>query len=109
MRKTQQILTIPTIKPPRIGAVLAETVLRKDGGITITEFAKILHVSRGMLSRVINGHTAVSEELAIRLSLALGYPAQRWLNLQNAYNLYQAGKKRRPQIALLPDNCRFES
>ena len=58
--------------PPHPGAVLADTVLRKDGGITVTEFAKRLRVSRVVLSRVANGRTAVSAALAIRLAAALG-------------------------------------
>ncbi|EQD48208.1 Addiction module antidote protein, HigA, partial [mine drainage metagenome] len=65
--------------PPHPGAVLADTVLRKDGGITVTEFAKRLRVSRVALSRVVNGRAAVSAELAIRLAAALGGSAESWL------------------------------
>ena len=73
--------------PPHPGAVLADTVLRKDGGITVTEFAKRLRVSRVALSRVVNGRAAVSAELAIRLAAALGGSAESWLNMQTAYDL----------------------
>jgi len=57
--------------PPHPGEVLKDTVLRPDGGITVTEFAKRLGVSRVALSRVVNGKAAVSAELAIRLAAAL--------------------------------------
>ena len=87
--------------PPHPGAVLADTVLRKDGGITVTDFAKRLRVSRVALSGVVNGHTAVSAELAIRLATALGGSAESWLNMQTAYDLWHAEKKRRPKIAPL--------
>ena len=87
--------------PPHPGAVLADTVLRKDGGITVTEFAKRLRVSRVALSRVVNGRAAVSAELAIRLAAALGGTAESCLNMQTAYDLWHAEKKRRPKIAPL--------
>ncbi|MHB8491761.1 MAG: HigA family addiction module antitoxin [Solirubrobacteraceae bacterium] len=84
--------------PPHPGEVLADSVLRKDGGITVTEFAKRLRMSRVALSRVVNGRAAVSAELAIRLAAALGGSAESWLNMQASYDLWQAGKKRRPRI-----------
>lgn len=52
--------------PPHPGEILADTVLRKDGGITVTRFAKRLRMSRVALSRVVNGRAAVSAELAMR-------------------------------------------
>ena len=87
--------------PPHPGEILSDTVLREDGGITVTEFAKRLDVSRVALSRVVNGRAAVSAELAIRLATALGGSAESWLNMQVAYDLWHAQKKRRPKIARL--------
>ena len=87
--------------PPHPGEILQDTVLRKDGGLTVTEFAKGLGVSRVALSRVVNGRAAVSAELAIRLAAALGGSAESWLRMQVAYDLWQAQKKRRPKIAPL--------
>lgn len=84
--------------PAHPGEVLAGTVLREDGGLTVTEFAKRLGVSRVALSRVVNGRAAVSAELAIRLAAALGGSAESWLNMQVAYDLARAEKKRRPRI-----------
>ncbi|MDE2347095.1 MAG: HigA family addiction module antidote protein, partial [Gammaproteobacteria bacterium] len=46
---------------------------------------------------------AVSAELAIRLAAALGGSAESWLNMQASYDLWQAGRKRRPRIARLED------
>ena len=87
--------------PPHPAEVLADTVLRKDGGISVTEFAKALGVSRVALSRVVNGRAAVSAELAIRLAAALGGSAESWLNMQVAYDLWHAEKRRRPKIERL--------
>ena len=88
-------------KPAHPGAILADTVLRKDGGISVTEFAKVLNVSRVALSRVVNQRAGVSAELAIRLAAALGSSPEVWLNVQQAYDLWHAQKKRRPRIARL--------
>ena len=84
--------------PPHPGEVLQDTVLAQ---MTVTEFAKRLGVSRVALSRVVNGRAAVSAELAIRLAAALGGSAEAWLNMQMAYDLWHAQKKRRPKIQRL--------
>lgn len=85
--------------PLHPGAVLADTVLSKEGaGLSVTEFAERLGVSRVALSRVVNGRAAVSAELAIRLGAFLGGSAEVWLNMQSAYDLWQAQKKPRPKI-----------
>jgi antitoxin HigA-1 len=95
--------------PPHPGALLRDTVLRADGGITVTEFAKRLRVSRVALSRVVNGHAAISAELAIRMVAALGGSAESWLRMQVSYDLWQAAKKRRPKIAKIEDMERAQA
>ncbi len=84
--------------PPHPGEILQDTVLRAGNGLSVTEFAKRLGVSRVALSRVVNGRAAVSAELAIRLAAALGGSAESWLRTQVAYDLWHAQKKRRPKI-----------
>jgi antitoxin HigA-1 len=90
--------------PPHPGEVLKETVLRTDGGITVTEFSKRLRVSRVALSRVVNGEAGVGAELAIRLAAVLRGSAESWLHMQLAYDLWHARKKRRPKIEPLDAN-----
>jgi addiction module HigA family antidote len=87
--------------PPHPGEVLKGTVLRNDGGITVTEFAKRLSVSSLALSRIVNKKAAVSAELAIRLAAALRGSPESWLRIQLAYDLWHAQKKRRPKIGPL--------
>jgi addiction module HigA family antidote len=84
--------------PPHPGEVLKDTVLRNENGITVTQFAKRLGVSRSVLSRVVNCKAAVSAELAVRLAAALDSTPQSWLQMQVAYDLWHAQKKRRPKI-----------
>jgi addiction module HigA family antidote len=59
-------------------------------GLSITEAAAALGVTRPTLSKVLNGRAAVSPEMAIRLSKAFGSRAETWLRLQMAYDLAQA-------------------
>jgi antitoxin HigA-1 len=89
--------------PPHPGAVLLDTVMRPDGGITLTAFAKRLHISRAALSRVVHGHAAISAEVAIRLAAALGGSAESWLRMQLTYDLWHAAKNKRPKIAKIDD------
>jgi addiction module HigA family antidote len=84
--------------PPHPGEILKDTVLRKNGGLSVTDFAKRLGVSRVALSRVVNGRAAVSAELAIRLAAALRGSAESWLRMQVSHDLWQAQQKRRPKI-----------
>jgi addiction module HigA family antidote len=87
--------------PPHPGEILHDTVLRSDGGLSVTQFAKWLSISRMALSRVVNRRAAVRAELAIRLAAALGGSAESWLRMQVSYDLWQAQKKRRPEIESL--------
>lgn len=83
--------------PPHPGEVLQDTVLGADG-ITVTEFAKLLGVSRVALSRIANGRAAISADMALRLAAALGGSAESWLSMQAAYDLWHAQKKGRIKV-----------
>jgi addiction module HigA family antidote len=66
--------------------------------LSITAFAEHIGISRVMLSRVINGHAAVSADMDLRLSEALGTSAGHWLALQMQCDLWKArvdAKKRK--------------
>lgn len=83
--------------PPHPGELLQDTVLA-ESRISVTEFAKKLGVSHVALSRVVNSRAAVSADLALRLAAALGGSAESWLQMQAAYDLWHAAKKRRPKV-----------
>src|ERR1700722_20337874 len=67
-------------------------------GVTVTDGAKALGVTRAALSRVINRKAGVSAEMAVRLEKSIGSTAAFWLRLQLNYDLAQiqarAGKIR---------------
>jgi addiction module HigA family antidote len=59
-------------------------------GLTITEAAEVLSVTRQTLNNLVNGKSGVSADMAIRLGKAFGGDAETWLRLQMAYDLAQA-------------------
>ena len=75
--------------PAHPGEILQELYL--DGlGLSITEAAKGLGVSRKALSELVNGKAGVSPLMAMRRSIAFPNTSpQFWLNLQNQYDLWQ--------------------
>jgi antitoxin HigA-1 len=81
--------------PPHPGTILREDVL-PELGISVTEAARQLGVSRVQFSRFINGRAGVSAELAIRLALWLGGNAQSWLLMQADYDLWQVEHSGKP-------------
>ncbi len=70
-------------------------------GVSVTAAAKHLGVTRVALSRILNGKTGISAEMALRLSDALGTTAESWTEMQGQYDLWQASRKRRRKIARL--------
>src|SRR5438034_7945286 len=81
--------------PPHPGEVLRELCL-EPLGVSVTEAASALGVSRKTLSSILNGRAGVSPEMAVRLSIAFGTSAESWLNHQTQYDLWHAeqGRKR---------------
>lgn len=75
--------------PPHPGEILKEDVL-PELGLTVTQAAEQLGVSRVTLSRMINGHAAISAEMAIRLAQWLGGNPEIWLRSQVQHDLWQA-------------------
>jgi antitoxin HigA-1 len=81
-----------TRRPSLPGAILAELYLAPHE-ISIAAFAEACGVSRKHMSGIVNGHVAITAEMAARIAAALGTTAQYWLNLQNAVDLYDAEKQ----------------
>ena len=59
-------------------------------GLSVTEGAKVLRVSRQALSNLVNGRARMSAEMAIRLAKAFGSTTETWIRLQAAYDVAQA-------------------
>ena len=79
--------------PPHPGEVL-KTLCLEPLGLTVTDAAETLGVSRKTLSKILNGHAGISPEMAVRLSIATETTAESWLAQQLQYDLWQAEQKR---------------
>lgn len=82
--------------PPHPGLTLRDDVLPALG-LSVTEAAQQLDVHRVTLSRVLNGHAAISPEMALRIEAWLGVErggeARLWLAEQSAYDVWQAAQR----------------
>lgn len=67
----------------------------------MTQAAQRLGVTRASLSRILHGHTAISADMALRLSALLGTSAELWLGMQGAHDLWKAAQQPRPQVQRL--------
>ena len=82
---------MPMKNPPHPGRVVRHDCL-EPLGLSVTAGAKVLGVTRQTLTKVMNGKSGISPEMAIRLSKAFGSTAETWLRMQLAYDLAQAQK-----------------
>ena len=78
--------------PPHPGEIIKELCL-EPLGLSVTDAAKGLGVTRKALSELLNGHAGVSPEMAIRLEQAFGSTAETWLKMQLEYDLWQAKQR----------------
>src|SRR5437773_9449623 len=84
---------MPMKNPPHPGRSI-RTACLEPLGLSVTEGAKILGVTRQALNNVVNGKAAISPEMAIRLAKAFGSTAETWLRMQVAYDLSHVAQSR---------------
>lgn len=87
-------MTTQMHNPPHPGEILRSLCL-EPLGLSVTDAAKALGVSRKTLSAVLNGRAGVSPEMAVRLSIAFDTTAESWLNQQIQFDLWLAEKRRK--------------
>jgi addiction module HigA family antidote len=86
--------------PPHPGELLREEVI-SELGLTVTEVAARLGMSRVAFSRVLNARAAMSPDLAVRLEMAGVSTARVWLAMQANYDLAQAMNRPQPPVRAL--------
>jgi addiction module HigA family antidote len=74
------------------GAQVRKECIVKNG-LTVTEAARILHVDRQTLSNLLNGHSGMSPEMAVRLEKVFGTSAKDWMQRQLDYEYAQVMKR----------------
>lgn len=82
---------MPMKNPPHPGRSIRDACL-EPLGLSVTEGAKVLGVTRQALNNVVNGKAGISPEMALRLAKAFGSTAETWLQMQVNYDLAQARK-----------------
>ncbi len=83
--------------PPHPGSVLRDYLQ----GVSVTNAARHLGVTRVALSRILNGNAGISADMALRLSDALGTSPDLWSGMQAQYDLWQASRKKRKKVGRL--------
>src|ERR1700716_4337526 len=82
---------MPMKNPPHPGKAVRAACL-EPLGLSVTEGARVLGITRQSLSNLVNPKTGISPEMAIRLSKAFGSTPDTWIKMQAAYDLAQALK-----------------
>ena len=78
--------------PPYPGEIIREFCI-EPLGITVTEAAKAIGVTRKTLSALLNGRCGISPEMALRLSKVFGRSPEGWLRLQLQYDLWKTQQR----------------
>lgn len=89
----------PMFNPAHPGEILREFI---PEDMTVTETASRLGISRVVLSRILNGKSGISAEMAIRIGLLTGTTPESWLDIQMKRDLWEAQRHSRPKILPLP-------
>jgi addiction module HigA family antidote len=78
--------------PPHPGEIIRDLCITPLG-LTVTQAAAGLGVTRKTLSLLLNGHAGISPEMAVRLSKAFGRSPESWMRLQAQYDLAQVAAR----------------
>ncbi|MCC2666914.1 MAG: transcriptional regulator, family [Gammaproteobacteria bacterium] len=82
------------IHNPKHPGYLIKSLCLEPLGMSVTQAAKVLKVSRPSLSKVLNGHISISPEMAVRLSIVFNTSDKLWVDMQAGYDLWKAQQKK---------------
>ena len=77
-----------TLHNPIHPGLNVKDALIEGTGLTVTEAAKHLGISRTTLSRLLNGHMGISPEMAVRLAKFFNTSIEMWANMQTQYDIW---------------------
>ncbi|MCB2256870.1 HigA family addiction module antidote protein [Escherichia albertii] len=86
---TTGVVAMHMFNQPHPGNVLRDYL----DGVSVTQAASRLQMSRSRLSRILNGHAPVTADMALRLAALLNTCAELWTGMQSEYDLWQASQK----------------
>lgn len=94
------------IHEPLHPGVIVKDLLIDGAGLTISEAAHRLGITRTTLSRLLNQHAGLSSEMALRLSILLNTSVDVWVNLQSQYDIWNVKKYAKNVRNIIPlDKC----
>lgn len=76
--------------PPHPGMIIQESL--DELKVSLRDFARAMDIAPSTASRLLTGKSALTPEMALRLSIVIGSSPDMWLNLQAAYSLFEAEK-----------------
>lgn len=79
-------------EPLHPGEIVKDALIDATG-LSVTDAAEQLGVSRTALSRLVNGHSGISPDMALRLAKSLKTSIDMWINLQAQYDTWQIAKQ----------------
>jgi len=82
------------IHNPKHPGRLVKSLCLEPLGLSVTEAARALKVSRPTLSKLLNGRINISPEMAIRISVVFSTSDKLWVDLQAGYDLWKAQQKK---------------
>lgn len=89
-------------KPLHPGEIVRDALCNDTTGLNVSDAANRLCVQRTTLSRLFNGHSGISPEMAMRLAMLLGTSIEMWLNIQRDYDVWKVKHlKPKPRIRQL--------
>lgn len=86
------MILVPTHRPPTHPGAMLRAEFLEPLGLTQRELAARIGVSYPRINEIVHGKRGVTPDTALRLERFLGMPAQFWLNLQLAWDLYHAAR-----------------
>lgn len=89
------------IHKPKHPGLMVKSLCLEPLGVSVTEAARALKVSRPTLSKLVNGRIGISPEMAVRLAIVFSTSEELWINLQSGYDLWNA-KQYRSDLRLKP-------
>lgn len=82
------------IHNPKHPGFLVKSLCLEPLGLSVTDAAKALRVSRPTLSKLLNGRLNISPEMAVRISIVFSTSDKLWVDLQAGYDLWKAQQKK---------------
>ena len=87
----------PQREPVHPGELLPDII--KESGLTAVNFAENLHISRGLLYKIMKKEKSITPDTALKLGTLLGNGSILWLNMQRNWDVWNAEKQLKPILS----------